>query len=144
MTIGNLLYLAVLTGRTPIIPAFAPSHVGATAPLVPFSEIFDIERLAVALRTPVVEWHEVKDIESEDVETLGCWSVWATVQPEQGARKSMLTPVQKLGAYARFTVVSADRRLTHRRHLVHARPGLGSARERLAHDILAAREARIP
>jgi hypothetical protein len=96
MTVGNLLHLGQLTGRITILPPFSPSHVGADAPLVPFSEIFDLPRLSAALGTPLVEWHEVKDIDSKEVDTLGCWSVWNTVRKE-GPRKSILFDVQQLG-----------------------------------------------
>jgi hypothetical protein len=96
MTIANLIHLGMLTGRTTIVPPFAPSHVGRDAPLVPFSEIFDLPRLQAALRVPLVEWHEVKDIESEETDTLGCWSVWNTVR-QQGPRDSLLYEVQRMG-----------------------------------------------
>jgi hypothetical protein len=96
MTVGNLLHLSTLTGRTAILPPFTPSHVGSDAPLVPFSEIFDIQRLSAALGAPVVEWHEVKDIDSEELETLGCWSVWDTVRKE-GPRNNILLDIQSLG-----------------------------------------------
>jgi hypothetical protein len=144
MTVGNIIYLAVLTGRTAILPPFAPSHVGADAPLVPFSEIFDIERLSRALRAPLLEWHEVKDIESDALEPLGCWSVWGTVAPAEGPRKSVLTPVQKLGAWHRVPAPAPATGLTKRRHLVHGRARVDTARERQPHDVLEARQARVP
>jgi hypothetical protein len=98
MTIANLIHLGLLTGRTTILPPFAPSHVGRDAPLVPFSEIFDVPRMSATFRQPFVEWHEVKDIDSTEIDTLGCWSVWDAVRKE-GPRDSLLYKVQNLGAF---------------------------------------------
>ncbi|KAJ8588385.1 hypothetical protein M405DRAFT_740358 [Rhizopogon salebrosus TDB-379] len=80
MTYANLIYLALLTGRVPIIAKFIPSHVDSrTAPFA-FGEVFDIPRLSQAIGSPVLEWHEVKDSESEVLDDLGCWDLWESVQ----------------------------------------------------------------
>ncbi|KAJ7939701.1 hypothetical protein B0H13DRAFT_2226264 [Mycena leptocephala] len=71
----NLMYLAHLTGRVPIIPRFRPVHMGSNASQFDFSEVFDIPRLQTGLGTPILEWREVKDLESETVEDLGCWDI---------------------------------------------------------------------
>jgi hypothetical protein len=142
MTIANLVHLGMLTGRTTIVPPFAPSHVGRDAPLVPFSEIFDLPRLQAALRVPLVEWHEVKDIESEETDTLGCWSVWNTVR-QQGPRDSLLYEVQRMGT-ARLAPPSSAGSSCGCRRLVHGRPGVDDARERLACHVRAAVQARLP
>jgi hypothetical protein len=42
--------------------------------------VFDIPRLSQAIGSPVLEWHEVKDSESEVVDDLGCWDLWESVQ----------------------------------------------------------------
>ncbi|KAJ7623652.1 hypothetical protein FB45DRAFT_837988 [Roridomyces roridus] len=77
----NLLYLALITDRVPVIPFFTPTHVGlGLAPTLLFGEVFDIPRLQRALGLPILEWHQVKDIEKETVDSLGCWSVWKAVQ----------------------------------------------------------------
>ncbi|KZO90789.1 hypothetical protein CALVIDRAFT_374962 [Calocera viscosa TUFC12733] len=76
MTYGNLLYLALLTERIPIIGPFVPSHLSLSAGYLPFSEVFDIPRLARELHTPVLEWSDVKSPESEVGEVMGCWSTW--------------------------------------------------------------------
>jgi hypothetical protein len=65
---------------------------------VPFSEIFDVPRMSATFRMPLVEWHEVKDIESTEIDVLGCWTVWDTVRKE-GPRDSLLYQVQNLGAH---------------------------------------------
>ncbi|KAJ7780325.1 hypothetical protein DFH07DRAFT_1026703 [Mycena maculata] len=76
----NLLYLGMITERVPVIPYFTPTHVGGDAPTLAFGQAFDIPRLQKALGTPILEWHQVKDPESEIVDTMGCWSVWKAVQ----------------------------------------------------------------
>jgi len=79
MTYANLIYLAMLTERVPIIGPFTPSHVGGDAGNVLFSDVFDIEYLSKSIGIPVLEWHEVKN-SSEEIEDIGCWSVWQAVQ----------------------------------------------------------------
>ncbi|KDQ63267.1 hypothetical protein JAAARDRAFT_29286 [Jaapia argillacea MUCL 33604] len=76
ITLGNLIYLAILTDRVPIIPPFTPSHVNKTAGPIPVSEVFDLARLAKTLGRPMLEWQDVKDTASTQVDDLGCWSVW--------------------------------------------------------------------
>ncbi|KAJ6605810.1 hypothetical protein B0H10DRAFT_2228867 [Mycena sp. CBHHK59/15] len=76
----NLLYLALITERVPVIPYFTPTHVGGSAPTLAFGEVFDLPRLERALGKSVLEWHQVKDPQSESVDVLGCWTVWQAVQ----------------------------------------------------------------
>ena len=78
---GNLLYLALITDRIPVIPKFTPSHVLADGHVddLPFGDVFDVPRLASLIRSPVLEWRDVKMDESPVVESMGCWAVW----PEQ-------------------------------------------------------------
>ncbi|KAK7031515.1 hypothetical protein R3P38DRAFT_818327 [Favolaschia claudopus] len=77
----NLLYFAMITERVPVIPYFTPTHVGkGNAPTLPFGEVFDIPRIENATGLRILEWHQVKDSESEVVDTLGCWSIWKAVQ----------------------------------------------------------------
>ncbi|KAG1864729.1 hypothetical protein DFJ58DRAFT_772603 [Suillus subalutaceus] len=66
--------------RIPIIAKFIPSHVDNSAPPFAFGEVIDIPRLSQAIESPVIEWHEVKDSESEVLDDLGCWNVWESVQ----------------------------------------------------------------
>lgn len=65
-----------------MIPKFTPSHVlvdGHTGDL-PFGEIFDIPRLSSLIRSPVLEWRDIKIDEQPVTESLGCWAVWPQQQ----------------------------------------------------------------
>lgn len=80
----NMIYMSVEADRIPILPPFSPSHhfEGLTPGFLPFGEVFDIPRLAKKLKTPILEWHDVKKTPANesDLETLGCWSVWQGTQ----------------------------------------------------------------
>ncbi|KAJ7272628.1 hypothetical protein B0H12DRAFT_1007870 [Mycena haematopus] len=78
----NLLYLALITERVPVLPYFTPTgHIaGGNAPTLPFGEVFDIPRLQKAIGAQILEWHQVKDPQSEIADPIGCWSVWKAVQ----------------------------------------------------------------
>jgi hypothetical protein len=80
MTYGNLIYLALITGRIPIIAKFLSSHIDPSEPPFAFGDIIDVPRLSQAIGIPVLEWHEVKDSESQALDDLGCWSVWESVE----------------------------------------------------------------
>lgn len=80
ITYGNLIYLALITERTPIIPKFLSSHIDKSAPAFPFGEVIDVPRLSRAVGIHLLEWHEVKDPESQVLDDLGCWTVWEAVQ----------------------------------------------------------------
>ncbi|KAI0369986.1 hypothetical protein BV20DRAFT_996130 [Pilatotrama ljubarskyi] len=79
ITIGNLIYLALIAGRIPILPPFT-SYIGSNSAPIPFSEIFDLPRMVSALNSPILEWHMVKDIERSHAENakdeIGCWNIW--------------------------------------------------------------------
>ncbi|KAF9225474.1 hypothetical protein BS17DRAFT_879488 [Gyrodon lividus] len=97
MTYGNLLYLAIITDRVPIIPKFIPSHIGGDTPPIAFGDVFDIPRLQNALGIPILEWHQVKDVDSQNIDQVGCWTVWEAVQnDEHTPRGSSLTEWLKL------------------------------------------------
>jgi len=83
MTYMNLLYLALITERIPIIPMFTPSHIGGAVPPIDFGLVFDVPHLRQAIGKPVLEWHEVKDRNSDAVEELGCWNVWEASQSRE-------------------------------------------------------------
>jgi len=83
MTYGNLIYLAMITQRVPVIGNFTPSHIGGDAGTVPFSEVFDVDYLSNSIGMPVLEWLDVKASSSHEVEDLGCWSVWQAVQTRE-------------------------------------------------------------
>ncbi|KAG2107218.1 uncharacterized protein F5147DRAFT_653443 [Suillus discolor] len=67
--------------RIPIIPKFLSNHIDPSAPLFVFGEVvLDVLRLSQAIGIHLIQWHEVKDPESQLVDDLGCWPVWETVQ----------------------------------------------------------------
>ncbi|KAH8110631.1 hypothetical protein DFH11DRAFT_1730083 [Phellopilus nigrolimitatus] len=93
MTYINLLYLALLSGRTAVLPPFAPSHVGSAAGFVPFGDVFDVPRLSRSLHNhPIIEWRDLKRERSTQRDALGCWSIWATAAPggESAPRANLL------------------------------------------------------
>ena len=95
---GNLIYLALITERVPIIGPFTPSHIGGDAGDILFSEVFDIDYLSEKVGIPVLEWNEVKNLSTPEVEDIGCWSVWEAVQArESGPRITNALPLQGLG-----------------------------------------------
>ncbi|TFY82083.1 hypothetical protein EWM64_g1930 [Hericium alpestre] len=77
---GNLIYLAMITERVPIIGRFIPSHIGGDAGDVAFGEVFDVDLLSQAIGMPILEWDDVKDPFSKEIDELGCWSIWQAVQ----------------------------------------------------------------
>lgn len=79
MAYFNLIYLGLLADRVPILARFAPTHVGSAAGFIPFSEIFDIPRLSQSLKTPVLEWDQLKNMTHEPLEDLGCWGTHSTL-----------------------------------------------------------------
>jgi hypothetical protein len=97
---GNLIYLALLTERVPIIGPFIPSHIGGDAGEILFSDVFDIDYLSETIRLPVLQWSEVKKLPSAQVEDIGCWSVWQAVQTrESRPRLTYALTLQGLGEY---------------------------------------------
>ncbi|KAJ7627140.1 hypothetical protein FB45DRAFT_835412 [Roridomyces roridus] len=72
----NVLYLAQITHRVPIIPRFRPVHIpGDNTPHRDFGDVFDVPALSKKLGMPILEWKEVKDLKSETLEDLGCWDI---------------------------------------------------------------------
>ena len=94
-----------MTERVPIIGPFTPSHVGGNAGNIPFSEVFDIDYLSRMIGTPVLEWHEVKNLSTPEIEDIGCWSVWQAVRVgESRPRITNALPLQGLGEQMRVSV----------------------------------------
>lgn len=120
MTYMNLIYLGIITDRVPIIAMFTPSHIGGDAPVITFGEVFDIPRFIEETGTPLLEWLDVKDPDSEVTDTLGCWNVWEAVQSyETHAREGWVPMWLNLGEFPSSFRVCADL-LRHRsRRLVH-------------------------
>lgn len=94
----NLIYLGLITERIPILPMFTPSHIGGSVPPIDFGEVFDMSRLRSGLKKPVLEWHQVKDRNSTEIDELGCWNVWEAVQEREAFPRNSFVPVHlKLG-----------------------------------------------
>ncbi|KAG8901197.1 hypothetical protein FRC00_008452 [Tulasnella sp. 408] len=97
---SNMIYLAVITRRIPILGPLLPmaSHLGAGGNPVDFGEIFDLPRLSEAIQTPLLQWSDVKkaphssplvDYSKDDTESgaetdlIGCWSLWPTINKKE-------------------------------------------------------------
>jgi hypothetical protein len=143
---GNLVYLAMITNRVPVIPPFTSSgHIGFAQP-IPFGDIFDVPRLREAIG-PVIEWRDLKDPASEEIEDIGCWNIWEAVQDEhKNPRHSHVPTWLNLGKLSPLPSHSPAHQ--QRRHLLHARTRLGETpsgdKERPAQHVLVARIARLP
>jgi len=86
MGIANLIYIAQMANRTPILPPFAGFFQQENSGPLSFGEIFDIPRLQESLHMPILEWQDVKDLKlgrEHSPEPLGCWSVWAPYDGDQ-------------------------------------------------------------
>ncbi|KAG8745303.1 hypothetical protein FRC10_008320 [Ceratobasidium sp. 414] len=115
MAAVNLIYMGILTGRTPVVPPFTPSHVGSIEDVGPiaFGEVFDVPRLASELGMHILEWDELKNPAvassantSSEVEQLGCWSAWTL--SHFGGSRPRVSPAMawyNLGKYVSFTPV---------------------------------------
>jgi hypothetical protein len=93
----------MLTERVPIIGPFTPSHAIAgrhDAGNINFGEVFDLDYLSEAIGIPVLEWHEVKNLTTKEVENVGCWSIWQAVQTRDSEpRQGNALDLQGLGEY---------------------------------------------
>ncbi|KAI9070174.1 hypothetical protein FKP32DRAFT_1599461 [Trametes sanguinea] len=108
ITIGNLIYLGMITGRVPILPPFT-SYIDAAAQPLPFSEIFDVPRLARAIDSPVLEWHMVKDVDlahsHASRDHIGCWNIWEVDDlHSDGPRGSYSTALLALGEHLSLSI----------------------------------------
>ena len=94
----NLVYLAVITQRIAIMGVFTPSHIGFNMENIEFGKVFDVPRLSKLIGLPVLEWHEVKDRNSTEIDQLGCWDVWESVQTDESEpRKSRIPNIVGVG-----------------------------------------------
>ena len=99
----NLIYLAKITDRIPIMPPFSPTHVGNKQDVgfVPFGDVFDIPRMANSIHLPILEWRDVKlpGEPGDSPETLGGWTVWARWDHFRGGlpRHTHVAPNLSLG-----------------------------------------------
>ncbi|KAF7290982.1 Lysophospholipase [Mycena chlorophos] len=83
MAYMTLLFLAKMTERVAIMDSFFPNpqHVGAgydeehQPKNLDFSEAFDIPRFTKLTGVDVVQWSQVKNASTDDLDTLGCWDL---------------------------------------------------------------------
>ena len=77
---------------------------------MPFSQIFDVPRMVMALNMTILEWHMVKDLElahGQNVwDGIGCWNLMEVddiraPEAERGPRGSITPSILALGASAR-------------------------------------------
>ncbi|KAF8575748.1 hypothetical protein K439DRAFT_1397924 [Ramaria rubella] len=88
----NLLYIAILTGRVPVIADFVPGHMHGNPGFLAVSEVYDLPRLADALRMPIIEWSDIKDRSSHELEDIGCWSLQTILfGPDYGTKGHFAT-----------------------------------------------------
>ena len=111
---GNLIYLALITERVPIVGPFTPSHVFGAGEIL-FSEVFDIDYLSERIRIPVLEWSEVKNYSSPEIEDIGCWSVWQAVKTsESRPRGTNAMSLQGLGKQTHIFHQAVETLIYHR------------------------------
>ncbi|KAG8925253.1 hypothetical protein FRC01_010445 [Tulasnella sp. 417] len=104
----NLIYLALITQRIPVIPPLVPcpTHLGFGEPLpmINFGEVFDLPQLRRALRSPILEWKDVKrahygepwgvdmpPVDGAVDEELGCWSTIQVIRGRGPHRTDLAT-----------------------------------------------------
>ncbi|KAH9485533.1 hypothetical protein JR316_0002443 [Psilocybe cubensis] len=114
----NMIYLGLLTDRVPILPPFAPDHhISSSAGIIPFGDLFDLDHLRKQLRTPILEWRDVKALPSRysadpystrEVEPLGCWT---TRKESEGNPIRAENVVHHLGLDVSYTRVPSHTRL---------------------------------
>ncbi|KAI6012459.1 hypothetical protein F5J12DRAFT_781406 [Pisolithus orientalis] len=63
--------------------------------------------LSKALRIPVLEWDQVKDVNSSSLDELGCWAVWPIVEQGAPPRDSFPHSKAKSGQLARLAYPEA-------------------------------------
>ncbi|KAF8160717.1 hypothetical protein B0H34DRAFT_349230 [Crassisporium funariophilum] len=111
MSYVNMIYLGTISNRVPIIPPFGPDHhISGEAGALPFGQIFNLTRLRQAIRQPVLEWLDVKDLPSarsiskpadSELEQLGCWSTRHGNDPKPARVASVMNNLQFDVSYTR-------------------------------------------
>lgn len=91
----------MISSRIPILPPFPPSlsHIGKGGKYINYGEVFDLPRLRRSLRTPILEWKDVKQEGSPVVDALGCWSIWAGMTTSGAYMRNTLINHLNLGKY---------------------------------------------
>jgi len=107
----NLIYLGVITKRVPVVAMFQNGHLTFEAGTVAFGDVFDIPRLSAALDLPILEWRDVKNSSSKELDEIGCWSAWEMFgardpNKEPSPRASYITDI--LGLDISYTPMPKD------------------------------------
>jgi hypothetical protein len=122
---ANMIYLARITDRVPVIPPFVPLHIGEDAGSLPFGDVFNITRLSRAIESPVVQWSDVKKPGSRIMDEVGCWDIWQPTQyEEQEPRDSRMPRQLNLGVLECFYPVPSTETTFFIRHIVYTGSGL--------------------
>lgn len=126
---------------------FIPSHIGAV-PSIDFGLVFDVPRLRQALQVPILEWHEVKERNSQELEELGCWNTWEAVQDREAfPRGSSVVNLLNLGEKTPHELLVTLLMIYHR-PIVHQGPhmdqGYPPLRARSTQFLLGSRSTRLP
>jgi hypothetical protein len=75
-TFVSLCYFSSKNNLLILLRAYSASSAG----IIPFGDIFDLEHLRHVLRSPILEWRDVKKLpyqnpySTSEIEELGCWS----------------------------------------------------------------------
>lgn len=86
----------------------------SSAGIIPFGDIFDLEHLRRVLRSPILEWRDVKKLpyhnpySTSEIENLGCWSARKENATEPNRAVNV---VHHLGLDVAYTRVPRDTRL---------------------------------
>ncbi|KAF7985920.1 hypothetical protein HWV62_43834 [Athelia sp. TMB] len=109
MSLANMLYVAIHSGRVPIMPEFSGYRDEWQAGYIPFGEVFDIPQLSAALGIPILEWNQVKDYTGEigpvESDLLGCWSLWAPYAGDKTPRGNFFTGTGRAFIHLAFTTI---------------------------------------
>ncbi|KAF8994270.1 hypothetical protein BDQ17DRAFT_1251953, partial [Cyathus striatus] len=98
ISVVNMIYLATLSGRVPIVPPFTPNHhIDKSSGVVHFGDIFNLTHLQATIQMPILEWRQVKEppppedpYSSPNKEQLGCWSTRNIDEAEPFIAENML------------------------------------------------------
>ena len=72
---------------------------------IAFSEVFDLPRLQRELNMDVLDWKDVKDTNSEEMDLLGCWNVFQVASVhETEPRFTESTMLLKLGKWHHISI----------------------------------------
>ncbi|KAF7979986.1 hypothetical protein HWV62_40068 [Athelia sp. TMB] len=116
MSLANMLYVAINSGRIPIMPEFTGYRVEWQAGYISFGEVFDVPQLSAALGTPILEWNQVKDYTGTtgpvQSDPLGCWTLWAPYAGDKSPRGNFFTGTDRAFIDLSYTPIMEPVKLT--------------------------------